>query len=186
MVAHLVDDAAPSIRPLKRTEYDRLVSAGVFEGERLELIKGAIVRMSPQDARHAWAIQRLTELLVAQVGARAPVRVQLPLAVTEDSQPEPDLAIVEPGDFRKEHPTTALLVVEVALTSLRFDRATKAELYATAGVNEYWIVDLAAERIEAHALPSGATYTRVTTYPKGENVTLAALGGVTIAVADVL
>ena len=95
-------------------------------------------------------------------------------------------AVVDNSDYRLEHPHGALLVIEVALSSLRFDRATKSELYAKAGVGEYWIVDLAAERIEAHTLPSGATYTRVTTYAKGESVALAALPGVTIAVADVV
>jgi Uma2 family endonuclease len=186
MVAALVDESAPSIRPLKRSEYDRLVSAGAFQGERLELIKGVIVRMSPQDARHAWAIQRLTELLFERVGRRAAVRVQLPLAVSEDSEPEPDIAVCERRDYQTAHPSSALLVVEVALTSLRFDRSTKAELYARAGVAEYWIVDLAGERIEVHTAPSGTAYSRVTTYDKGASITLTAINGITVAVADLL
>lgn len=126
--------------------------AGLFEGERVELWKGVIVQESPHKSPHASAVQRLTELfLIALAPARrASVRVQLPLALSDDSEPEPDLAIVERGDYRDAHPSRALLVVEVSDSSLDDDRGFKAEAYAAAGVPEYWVVDVRARTIEIH------------------------------------
>src|ERR1700674_406937 len=112
------------IRPLRRGEYDCLVRAGSFEGERLELLYGRLVTMSPQGERHAFSITRLTEILVRGLAGRAQVRVQLPFAASDISEPEPDLAVVVPGDYLDGHPRRALLVIEVAQASLEEDRST--------------------------------------------------------------
>ena len=114
----------PSVRPLLRSEYERLVELGSFENERVELLWGHIVRMNPQKAPHAAVVHRLTCRLVAAIDlpGRAVVRSQLPLALTLDSEPEPDLAIVPNGTYDVEHPHTALWVIEVADSSLDKDR----------------------------------------------------------------
>jgi Uma2 family endonuclease len=147
-------------RPITRAEYGRMIDAGLFAGERVELWKGVIVRMSPQKSPHAFAVQKLTEIFTVAVvpTRRAGVRVQLPLALAHDSEPEPDLALVEARDHRDEHPNTALLVVEVADSSLRFDREFKAPAYAEAGVPEYWLVDVKKKTIEIHRDPTPGGY----------------------------
>ncbi|HEX4420785.1 MAG TPA: Uma2 family endonuclease [Kofleriaceae bacterium] len=145
------------IRPLRRAEYDQLVALGAFAGERLELLQGALVEMSPPHAPHAATIARLTKLLVRRTSDRYELRFQLPLAIADDSEPEPDVAIVAAGDYRHAHPTTALLVIEIADSSLARDRR-KAALYAAAGIPECWIVDLTARVVEVSSAPSASGY----------------------------
>jgi Uma2 family endonuclease len=186
-LAQLEDLVAPErVRPLRRVEFERMVDEGLFVDERIELLKGAIVEMSPQGAPHAATVQRLTTRLVVALAGRAEVRIQLPLAVTDDSLPEPDAAVIAPGDYDRSHPTTALLVVEVADSSLNKDRLIKAELYARAGVPEYWVADISAGVIEAHTDPVGDRYTRVTPYRPGESLRLCAFGDVEIPVSSIL
>jgi Uma2 family endonuclease len=137
-------------------EYHRMIEAGILgEDEHVELMSGTLVAMTPQGSRHAVVIQRLTTALVRAVGDDLAVRPQLPLTLSEDSEPEPDLAVVRASDAPLEgpHPGSALLVVEVAGDSLRLDRQSKAVLYARAGIPEYWIVNLAESAIEAHSDP---------------------------------
>ena len=143
---------------LSRREYDRLVSAGAFEGQRLELLRGLLVRMSPQEPLHADTVFRLHRVLQTALGRRAIVRAQLPLVAADDSEPEPDLAVVSLGDYSKEHPKAALLAVEIADSSLRLDRTIKAALYAAMGVPEYWIVDLRHRTIEVFTRPETGSY----------------------------
>src|SRR5437870_634889 len=106
------------VRPLKRGEYEQLAAAGVFGDEKLELIRGVIVRMNPQGVPHAGVIELLDDILRRAVGAHARVRAQLPLALGLDSEPEPDIAVVPLGSPFAGHPTSAFLVVEIANTSL--------------------------------------------------------------------
>jgi Uma2 family endonuclease len=172
-------------RPLKRVEYDRLVRDGAFAGERVELIRGVIVEMSPQDFRHARAIERLSHTLFKQVGDVARVRVQLPLALA-DSEPEPDVAVVTPDDTLVDHPSTALLVVEVASSRVGYDRLTKGALYAGAGIPEYWIVNLVASRVEVLTRPEGGSYTEMRTLKPGDVLRAASLVDVVVEVASLL
>jgi Uma2 family endonuclease len=175
------------VRPLRRVEYERLVDAGLLADEKVELIHGLIVRKSPQGAHHAAAVQKLTQLLVAALGipGHAAVRVQLPLALGEDSEPEPDLAAVPLGSYKDAHPTTAFLVIEVAESSLSEDRRDKGALYAENGIREYWIVDTARERVEVHSEIIDAAYTRVTPYRRGEVVPSAVLPELKVRVDDI-
>jgi Uma2 family endonuclease len=166
-------------RPLWRREYDRLVALGCFEDERVELLRGVIVSMSPQGPRHAGVIETLTLILVRLVSPAASVRVQCPLALAEDSEPDPDLAVVAPGDRRSGHPDTAYLVIEVAETSLRKDRELKAGLYAGAGIPEYWIVNLVDDVVEVRSTPRGGDYSELRTYPPGAQIPLTALASLT-------
>lgn len=172
-------------RPLKRSEYARLIELGVFDDERVELIEGVLVKMSPQEAPHASTVQKLTKLLTARLLERASVRCQLPLALSEVTEPEPDLAVVALGDYETEHPRTALLIIEVADTTLRKDRR-KATVYARAGIAEYWIVNLGARTVEVYASPEGDRYAEVRTLRAGDTLRSLALPDLAIAVAEIL
>jgi Uma2 family endonuclease len=180
-------DLAPErIRPLRRVEFDRLVELGRFEDERVELLFGALVEMTPPGPPHATVVDRLTRMLVRALGDRAWVRVQNPLALTEDSEPEPDLALVPPGDYAEAHPDRAYLVIEVADASLNKDRRIKASLYASAGIPAYWIVNLRDRVIEVHEAPANGAYQRVGRHAHGEVLSLPAFPDLAIPVDDVL
>ncbi len=176
------------IRPLQRVEYDRMVDLGLLEGEKVELIKGFIVRMSPTGVPHASVVQALNHQLVLALvpSGRASVRIQAPFAASDDSEPEPDVAIVAPRDFRDEQPRTAFFVVEVAESSLRTDRAEKAEVYAAAGVEEYWIVDTRHELIEVRTDIVDGMYSRVTPYRRGQTLAPRAFPDVVLKVDEIL
>ncbi|MGH7298433.1 MAG: Uma2 family endonuclease [Polyangiaceae bacterium] len=174
------------VRPLRRAEYDRLVSLGAFAGEKLELLGGRLVTMSPHGEPHAFSITRLTKRLVHGLGDRADVRVQLPLALSDVSEPEPDLAVVAPGDYLDEHPLHALLVIEVASTSLDEDRRVKGALYAAAGIVEYWIVNLVGGVVEVHREPSGAAYASVEACPRGAVLRVPGFEDVLVRVDEIL
>jgi Uma2 family endonuclease len=174
------------IRPLMRAEYDQLVEAGAFDEEHLELIEGRLVLMSPEGPRHADVVSVVTELLVLALRGRARIRPGNPLAVSDRSEPEPDVAVVALGDHSRSHPTTGFLAVEVSLSSLRKDRLIKPTLYATADVQEYWIVDLAADTVPVLTDPVDGFYRTVTTKVPGEEITLAAFPDVTVSVAEIL
>ena len=174
------------IRPLRRAEYEHMVQQGLFEDERIELLRGALVTMSPQGTRHFETIKRLTKLLARLLGDRADLLVQAPLAVADDSEPEPDLALLPVRDYSAEVPSQAFLVIEVADSSLRKDRGIKAALYAGARIPEYWIVDLAANVIEVHTEPRGEMYGSVTRRARGEAIALVAFPDVRVAVSDVI
>jgi Uma2 family endonuclease len=173
------------LRPLKRTEYDQLVDAGVFEGERVELLGGVLVTMSPQGAPHFWVIQQLQDILGQALAGRATVRTQGPLALSDDSEPEPDIAVVALGDYRREHPSSALLLVEVSRSSRRIDRA-KGRLYAAAMQPEYWIVDVERGTVEVHTEPGESGYGRLVTLRAGDELALTAFPDVRFPVASIL
>ncbi len=177
---------AEQIRPLGRAEYDQLVRLGAFEGEKLELLYGRLVTMTPQNEPHAFSITRLTRLLILSLGERAVVRVQMPLAASSVSEPEPDVAVVEPGDDLDGHPRTARLVVEVAHSSLAFDRRVKAPIYAEAGVPQLWIVDLLNRVVEVHADPDAGAYRRTTRHGFDETLAVPGFEDVPVAVRDIL
>lgn len=172
-------------RPLKRSEYDRLVELGVFDDERVELIQGVLVKIPPQEAPHASTVQRLNELLMERRQGRFTLRIQLPLALSEDTEPEPDVAAVPLGGYATEHPHTALLIIEVADSTLKKDRG-KAAVYASAGIAEYWIVNLGARSVEAYSSPEGDRYAEVRTLRTGDTLRPRALPDVSIAVAEIL
>jgi Uma2 family endonuclease len=174
------------IRPLRRVEYEELARAGLFDDERVELLYGTIVHMSPTSPAHDSVIQRLTHLLVRALYPRAAVRIQSSFGASDRSEPQPDVAVVPPGDYSDAHPSEAWLIVEVAGSSLRRDRGIKARLYAECNVPEYWVVDLAANLIEVHSEVVGGAYSRVVPYRKGERIVLSRFADVAIGAADVL
>lgn len=178
--------APERVRPITRAELGRMVGIGMFEGERIELLEGVLVDMSPQRTAHAAAIRRLTELLLPPLVGRAYVRVQLPYAASQLSEPEPDVAVVPPIDDEREHPESALLVIEVADSSLEKDLGYKARLYARSRVDEYWVVDAIARRIVVHRDPEADGWRTVTSHDRGDTIAPARFPEVRIAVADVV
>jgi Uma2 family endonuclease len=147
-------------------QYHRMGEAGVFEPEaRVELIEGEVIDMAPIGSRHWSMVSRLTRMLVAATGDRAVVSVQQSLRLSRNTEPEPDIALLKPrADFYASALPTgadALLVIEVADTTLQFDLQTKARLYATHGVPHYWVIDVAAARVHLHSAPQGERFTAV-------------------------
>jgi Uma2 family endonuclease len=175
-----------SPRLLRRSEYEKMVELGLFEGERVELLYGVVVQMSPKGARHDATIQRLNHLFVLALAPRAGVRVQSAFAASDGSQPEPDLAVVPAGDYDAGHPSKAHLIIEVAESSLEVDRGTKAGLYAECGVPEYWVVNLIDDLIEVHAEIVRGVYTSVVPYRRGASIALCEFPDVAIAVDQIL
>jgi Uma2 family endonuclease len=148
--------AEPALRRWTVAEYFRAAEAGVFDPEeRLELIEGEIFRMSPQDSPHTTALDLTEDVLREIFRSGYRVRTQKPLAIAADSVPEPDIAVVRGSvrDYAKAHPTTAVLVVEVADSTVWYDRNRKAPLYARAGIPEYWILNLRERALEVHRNP---------------------------------
>jgi Uma2 family endonuclease len=173
------------VRALKRTEYDRMTELGMFQDEHVELLEGTLVKMSPQLAAHASTVTKLAQLLMSALHGRFVVRVQAPLAVSDDSEPEPDLAVVALGNYDTAHPTTASLVIEVADSSLRKDRA-KAAVYARAGIPVYGIVNLGARSFELHASPDGDRYADMRTLCADDTALVSSLVDLSIVIADIL
>lgn len=139
-----------------RVEYDRLIDLGAFRpGERLELVGGALLVCEPQGGPHFTAVGLVEDALRQVFGTGWTVRARGPIALDEDSEPEPDLAVV-PGsrrDHSRSHPSHPVLIVEVADSSLAFDRGDKAGLYARAGIADYWILDLSDRVLEVYREP---------------------------------
>jgi Uma2 family endonuclease len=179
--------APAGLRPLRRAEYDRLVEAGAFDGERLELIHGRIVRMSPQGALHYSVVNRLLQVLLPALLGRAMVACQSPLALGE-SEPEPDLSVLplSPDTYAGGLPDSAFLVIEVADSSLAYDTRVKSRLYAEAGIPEFWLFDVQGGRVLVHRAPSAAGYAAVEEIGPGGLLIVPGFADVQVAVDAVL
>jgi Uma2 family endonuclease len=141
-----------TLRRWKRVEYERLVDLGVFEGDPIELIGGQLIVAEPKGSPHATAVGMANDALHAVLPPGWIVRVQDPLALDDESAPEPDIALVRGSraDYRHAHPARPALAIEVAQSSLGFDRQQKGSLYARAGVQDYWIVNLVDGVLEVY------------------------------------
>ena len=144
-------------------EYFAMTDAGILKREdHVELIEGDIIQMTPIGSRHAACVSRLTRLLAEQAGEDAILRVQSPMLLSDLSAPEPDflLALPRPDHYAAEHPRPedVLLIIEVAHTTLAYDRGTKLALYAAAKVPEVWIVDVDGHAVEVYKRPEGMHY----------------------------
>ena len=189
MIGRMLDlsSLAPvKYRLLKRVEYDQLVDAGAYRDERVELLYGRVVTMTPQGPRHSSPVQMLTRLLLVAVGDRAEVRVQLPFVAAGESEPEPDVAVVGPGRYATAHPEQALLIIEIAESSLEIDRAIKARLYAESNVQEYWIVDVKRGEIEVYRGRADGKWRDVTRVAREGTLRLEAFPDVELRAADFL
>jgi len=186
--------AEPARRLWTREEYYRMADLGWFHGQRTELIGGEVVILSPQKYRHAYTLDRTGHVLRRTFGTGFWVRTQLPLQCGRTSEPEPDVSVVPgSGEDYEDHPTHAVLVVEVADTTLHFDRTQKMSLYARSGFPEYWIVNLIDGVVEVHrspveddSQPFGARYADVQRLVPGQTVAPLEKPDAAIAVADLM
>jgi Uma2 family endonuclease len=177
-------------------EFERVADMGAFgSDEKLELIEGEIIRKMTQREPHAWAIQAVTEVLRNVFAQGYSVRIQLPLVFAPNSKPEPDIAVVSGSfsDYKKAHPKTASLVVEISDSTLMMDQNAKASLYARAGIPEYWIVNLPERLIEIYRQPGpmpseplGHGYRSLTRSLEGDFIAPLDFPKATIPVSDLL
>ena len=172
-------------------EYQRMGEAGIFhEDDRVELIRGRIVQMSPIGRRHAGCVTYLANTLMRGLGPRAVISTQNPLVTDPEGEPQPDLAVLEPraSFYRDRHPAPAdvLLLIEVADTSLQYDRGEKVPLYAEAGLREVWLVDLPGNAVELYRESRGGRYTDVHTARRGETIAPLAFPELTLSVDEIL
>jgi Uma2 family endonuclease len=171
-------------------EYHRMGEVGLLDPDvRVELIEGEIVEMAPIGDAHAAISNRLTRLLVVTVGERGIVAVGNPVRLNQNSEPQPDFSVLRPrGDYetRGPCPDDVMLAVEVSDTTLRRDRRVKLALYATAGIPEFWIVNLETREVEIYRSPAGDVYASVEQKGPGDVTTIDALPGVTIPIRQVL
>ena len=172
-------------------EYERMIETGILtKYDRVELIEGEIVEMSPIGISHAACVNRLTTLLVQKLGRDAIVSVQNPVKLGERSEPQPDFALLKwRDDFYGQSlptPDDVLLLIEVSDTTLKFDRQVKAPLYARAGIGEFWLVNLQDDEVEIYANPSGGAYQLVKNVGRGETINSENVSGLTLEVNAVL
>lgn len=172
-------------------EYHRLAQSGVLkQDDRVELIRGEIIMMSPIGPRHAFRVSWLTEVLTDRVGKAGRIWTQNPVVLEARSEPQPDILVLKRRDerFREHLPdgSDVLLAIEVADTSLAYDRQIKRLLYAEAGVPEYWIVDVNDSILERYSGPRPDGYVHLDRLRSGDSLTLIALPQITIGLADLL
>lgn len=171
-------------------DYFRLGELGILhEGDRVELMDGEVIELSPEGNRHSACIRRLMRFLFPHVG-QAIIGSQDSLSLPDEYWPQPDVIVLRPheNEYEDRHPThaDALVVVEVADSSLRLDRNVKSVRYAQSGIPEFWLVDLKRDRIFVHRDPAGSAYQHVQSYGAGESWTSVALGGLNVPVDVVL
>ena len=171
-------------------EYEQMISAGVLgEDDRQELLQGEIVKMVPPGSLHIYVVNQLTNLLVPLLHKNAIVSVQNPIQLA-DSEPQPDLAILLPYPARRPRtPPLAsgvILVIEVADTTIAYDRSVKVPLYGRAGIPEVWLVDLAQSAIEVYRGPNAAGYRQKQTYGPGDVLRAEGLTDIDLAVNDIV
>lgn len=185
--------ALVSISPRKHRlsvgDFHRMGEVGILDPNvRCELIDGEIIDMAPIGSLHAGTVRMLSRLLGRSVGNLAVIAIQDPVVLDEHSEPEPDIALLKPrADFYKSaHPRAedVLLIVEVADTSLRFDRETKVPLYARNGISEVWLVDLQSLRVEVFQEPRPEGYAKSRIHELTTPLAPAALPECTIDVSD--
>lgn len=181
----LLGDASSPVRPLKRAEFESLDRQGFFDQEHVELLFGLVVPMAQIDPPHAESTRVVAELLRSRLAERAQVRTQLPFAALDDSEPQPDIFVVPQRSYWTEHPSRAYLVVEVARSTVRRDRA-KRRIYARADVDEYWIVNQLDACIEVYRGRMGNDWQTVTVHLRGDAVSMVAFPDVVVAVDAVL
>jgi len=183
-------------RRFTRAEYERLIDLGVFQpGEDIELIGGELMVAEPQGAPHYTAIRKTAKALEAAFGPGWEVRTEGPIGLDDESEPEPDVAVVPgaPDDYARAHPSRPALTVEVAEASLALDRQRKGSLYARAGLPDYWVLNLVDRVLEVYrepapdsAAPFGWRYGRSEVFEASARVTPLAAPGSSIPVSQLL
>jgi Uma2 family endonuclease len=168
-------------------EFHRLGELGFFgEDERIELIGGELVFMNPIGSDHAFTVDFLAQNLIKRLPDEYWLRVQNPIVLGNNDEPEPDIAIVKRGNYRKRHPQSedVLWIIEVADSSLRYDREVKIPLYAEFGIPECWLIDLANRRLEVYRQPSASGYRLLWRPEPDERVAPEGVAGIELLVAE--
>lgn len=176
-----------SVRPINRAEYQALGENGILqEDERVELIRGFLVRMSPISAEHEWAVGELFDRLREALRGRAVVRMNSAFDLSDDSQPQPDILVFPKGNYRHRLPSKALFLVEIAVTSFSYDRDVKCALYAEEKVPEYWLVDVKKGVVHLYDRPRKGVYSRHRTFRAADDLSPGAFPDIEISVASIL
>jgi Uma2 family endonuclease len=195
LLAPDVPVAEPHVYRWTRDEYYKMAEAGLFDGKHVELIEGLIIEMSPMRSRHRTSVVLTGDALRKVFSQGYFISTQCPLNLGEASEPEPDVAVIAGNvrDYVDAHPTTAALIVEIAETSLAYDRTYKMSLYAKAGILDYWIVNIMDRQLEVHRNPRVDTtqpyrfgYADITILTVTDSVTPLVMPQAVIAVADLL
>lgn len=187
-----MSSVAKNIRhKLSVADYYRMGEAGILhEDDRIELIEGDLIDMAPIGSKHASTVIRLERLLIKAVGEKAVVSGQNPLSLSNQSVPQPDVMVLKPraDDYFDALPESAdvLVLIEVADSSIDYDRNTKLPLYAREGIPEVWIIDLNAQLLERYTLPSGGSYSQHESLNRHDSVSPASLPDVTIDLVQLL
>ena len=197
-VAAVIDAATeaqqPRKRPISARDYMRMAEIGLFEEQRVELIGGEIIDMPPISEDHAQSVDKITKKLNRTLDEELIVRGQHPFDAGENGRPEPDVAIVRPDLLSPDAPPAeAILIVEISKATLRYDQTTKASLYASLGIADYWIVNLIENQVEVYRQPIesasaqfGHDYASRQIYRRGQSVALLETPEVSIEVGEML
>jgi Uma2 family endonuclease len=172
-------------------QYRQMLTSGVLqEGDRVELIEGEILEMAAVGSRHTSQVKRLNRIFSTRIAPSILISVQDPIELGPRSEPQPDLALLRfQADFyQSAHPQAedVYLLVEVADTTLEYDRTIKAPMYAQAGIREYWIVNLVDGLIEVYTQPHHQNYQQITRYRRGQTIAIQALPGLVFDVSEIL
>lgn len=176
---------------LNVSQYHQMSEAGIFsENDKVELINGEIIEMSPIGRRHAACVDRINRLFSNILGMKVIVRVQNPIILNNLSEPEPDIALLQPrADFYESghpQPQDIFLLIEVADSSLEYDRDVKIPLYASSGITEVWLVDIYEQAIIVYRYPSENGYSDIQKLSRGEKMSIQAFPEVNLVVDDIL
>ncbi|MGH7136881.1 MAG: Uma2 family endonuclease [Pirellulales bacterium] len=180
-----------SRRPFTVAEYDQMVATGILrDDDRVELIEGEIVAMSPIGSPHAACVSKLDHVLARLLGDRSQIRVQCPVAIPDWSEPNPDVALVaRRADFYvTAHPLPrhVQVLIEVAYSSFTYDTQKKAPLFAKGGIREYWVIDLNSNRVLVYTRPRSGQYSNIRTHNRGDRFTSQRFPGIEFKVRDLL
>ena len=172
-------------------QYYKMLEAGVFsENERVELIRGEIIKMSPIGIHHSACVKRLNKLFILRLAETVTVGIQDPVRLNDNSEPQPDVSLLErrPDFYETQHPQpeNVFLLIEVSDTTIKYDREVKVPLYAENNIVEVWLVNLTEECLEVYRQPKANGYEIVQTFQRGENLTIQALPNVTFTVDEIL
>ncbi len=182
--------AVPTPYRFTRDEYYRMGDVGLFVDKRVELLDGEILTMPPQNPPHAGTTSHLATVLIRVLSALFSVRVQVPIVLDDWSEPEPDIAIcqLDPDDYMFAHPRAdqVVLLIEVAGTSLPYDRGQKTAAYARSGIPEYWIMNLVDRKVEIFSDPDPVSQRYRMERSAGAGDMLLLPGGVVLAATDIL
>lgn len=173
------------------SEYHKMITSGILsERDKVELIRGEVVGMAPIGSRHASYVNRLSNLLKMLLGEKAIISVQNPITLSEYSEPQPDVVVLRPqADFYvNAHPTPSdvFWLIEVAETTMDYDKKVKLPLYAESGVPEVWLVNLPKTRLEVYRFPFEDTYQEIRLYQRGQSLNLNQFPEINVSINDLL